>query len=131
MCALEVVAAIVAETLIEIGVLIFIEPPEIHWSNNLVTKLPAGTRTKKKGKTSQKHKHGIYGELVASLAPSIPPQTDTAAISVAKKGSKSRKFKTPIKPMASGTTISEQTENKAQSEGADGGASDAVVDGLH
>lgn len=88
MCALEVVAAIVAETLIEMGVLIFVEPPVIHWPNNLVTKLPAGTRTKKKGKTTQKHKHGIYGELVASLAPSIPPQNDKAMISVGKKGSK-------------------------------------------
>ena len=75
MRCLEVIAAIVAETLIEIGVLILTEPAEIYWPNGLVSKLSGQTRTKKKGKITQKTKHGIFGELVSTLAPSIPRQS--------------------------------------------------------
>ena len=131
MRGLEVVSAIVAETLIELGVLIFTEPPEIHWPNSLVTKLPADPRSKKKGKNVQKHKHGIYGELVSSLAPSIPPQKDESASSVAKKGSKTAKFKTPAKAKPTFTAVSDYSVTNTMSEGAVRGAGDGAVDGLH
>ena len=35
---LEVVSAVLAEMLIEMGVVIFTEPPEIHWSKDVITK---------------------------------------------------------------------------------------------
>ena len=129
MRGLEVTAAIVAETLIEMGVLIFNEPPEIHWPNGLVTKMPAGTRSKKKGKSAQKHKHGIYGELVASLAPSIPAQ-NKAAISVAKKGPKSAKFKMPVKGKAA-TIVNENSDNTNENPSEIGASGDAAAESLH
>ena len=64
MHGLEVTAAIVAETLIEMGVLIFNEPPKIHWPNGLVTKMPVGTRSKKKGKVRKSTNMEFMGSLL-------------------------------------------------------------------
>ena len=97
MRSLQVISALVAETLIEMGVLILTEPAEIHWPNGMITKpvpLPRG----KKGKKTQKNKHGIYGELVSSLAPSIPPQSASAACGTKSKSMQGGKpFKPPTK----------------------------------
>ena len=71
MRVLEVVAAIVTETMIENGVMILTEPVEIHWSHSMVSK-PNLTPHSKKGKKIQKQRHRIFGELVATLAPTIP-----------------------------------------------------------
>ena len=71
MRVLEVVAAIVAETMIENGVMILTEPVEIHWPHGMVSK-PNPTPRSKKGKKIQKQRHGIFGELVATLAPTVP-----------------------------------------------------------
>ena len=49
MRVLEVVAAIVAETMIENGVMILTEPVEIHWPHGMVSK-PNPTPRSKKGK---------------------------------------------------------------------------------
>ena len=65
--ALEVTSAIVAETLIEMGVLIISDPSEIHWPNSTISKPLPGNRARK-GKKVQKNRHGIFGELVSSLA---------------------------------------------------------------
>ena len=92
MRALEVVSAIIAEIIIEMGVIVLCDPPEIHWADGIVTKPPAAKRGKK-GKKTQKSQHGIFGELVASLAPALPAvQSKPKATS-----SKSKKFKAPIK----------------------------------
>ena len=93
--------------------------------------MPAGPQSKKKGKNVQKHKHGIYGELVSSLAPSIPPQKDESASSVAKKGSKTAKFKMPAKAKPTFMAVSNDSVTNTMSEGAVGGAGDEAVDGLH
>ena len=94
MRALEVISAIVAETLIEMGVLIFPDPPEVHWPNGLISKLAMPVCGKKGGKNVQKNKHGIFGELVSKLAPTIPPAsaTQNSTKIASKKG-----FKNPAK----------------------------------
>ena len=102
MQALEVISAIIAETLIELGVMILTEPPEIHWPNGLVSKLPQGGKAKK-GKKVQKTRHGIYGELVCSLAPSVPVQNKNTGIDNSKKVTKG--FKTPVKKNANCTDV--------------------------
>ena len=74
MRVLEVVAAIVAETLIENGVMILSDPVEIHWPHGMISK-PNPTKHNKKGKKVQKQRHGIFGELVSNLAPTLPNVT--------------------------------------------------------
>ena len=72
MRCLEVTAAIVAETLMEMGMQIMLSPEEITWPTGEVTK-PAGPALKKKGgKKVAKNKHGVFGELVKDLAPKLP-----------------------------------------------------------
>ena len=53
MQCLEVISAIMAKTVIEIGVLILKEPPEIHWPNGMIMK-PNPSVKGKKGKKVQK-----------------------------------------------------------------------------
>ena len=60
MRALEIVAAVVAETLMEMSVTILTTPEEIHWPMGCVTR-PGAQKTNKKGKKLRKSK-------VASLA---------------------------------------------------------------
>ena len=114
------------------GVLIFTEPAEIHWPNGLVSKL-SGPSGSKKGKKNQKTKHGIFGELVSNLAPSIPPSSDDATSKVGKKGSKppAKGFKTPIKNKPIATVTKNLQEISEAGEGAVGGAGDSAVDALH
>ena len=91
MRCLEVTAAIVAETLMEMGVLIMTSPEEITWPTGEVTKPATPAPKKRGGKRASKNKHGIYGELVAELAPKIPlvnsneQQTSYASESAPKK----------------------------------------------
>ena len=60
MRCVEVTAAIVAETLMEMGVQIMLSPEEITWPTGEVTK-PAGPGPKKKGgKKVAKNKHGVF-----------------------------------------------------------------------
>ena len=102
MRVLEVVSAILAETLIEMSVIILDEPVEIHWPNGYVTK-PLAPGRGKSGKKTQKSKHGIYGELVAKLAPTLPVETGKEN---AKPKSKavSKNFKPPLKSKRSKVT---------------------------
>ena len=97
MRALEVISAIIAETLIEMGVMILTEPPEIHWPNGSISQMSAPVRGKK-GKKVQKTKHGIFGELVCSLAPTLPITKSTGNNSQLKKAAQTSKgFKAPLK----------------------------------
>ena len=89
MQVLEVVSAVWAETLIEMGVVILTEPPEIHWSKEVITKPPA-TPCERKGKHVMKNTHGIYGKLVTDLSPTLPPESKT------EKGKKGA-FKPPVR----------------------------------
>ena len=54
MYCLEVTAAIVAETLMEMGVNILLLPEEIHWPTREVTKPGPGPKKKKGGKKAKK-----------------------------------------------------------------------------
>ena len=74
MRVLEVVSAVLAETLIEKGVVILTEPPEIHWSKDVITK-PAPPPRARRGKQVTKNSHGIFGKLVADLAPTLPAES--------------------------------------------------------
>ena len=89
MQVLEVVSAVLAETLIEIGVVILTEPPEIHWSKEVITKLPPAPHGRK-GKQVTKNAHGICGKLVTDLAPTLPSESK---MEKGKKGA----FKPPVK----------------------------------
>ena len=72
MRCLEVTVAIVAETIMEIGVQIMLSPEEITWPTGEVTK-PAGPAPKKRGgKKVAKNKHSVFDELVNDLAPKLP-----------------------------------------------------------
>ena len=71
---LEVVSAVLAETLIEMGVVILTEPPEIHWAKDVITK-PEPPPQARRGKQVTKNSHGIYHKLVADLAPTLPPES--------------------------------------------------------
>ena len=107
MRVLEVVSAIVAETLIEMGVIILSEPVEIHWPNGYITK-PIAPNRGKGGKKQQKSKHGIFGEFVAKLAPSLPVASEQV------RGNKSKVapkvFKTPVKSKKSKVAEGQNTE---------------------
>ena len=72
MRCLELAAALVAETLIEMGVQIVTNPDEIHWPTGHVSKPSAPLRKKKGGKKTEKNKHGVFGQIVADLAPKLP-----------------------------------------------------------
>ena len=74
MRVLKVVSAVLAKTLIEIGVVILMEPPEIHWSKDIITRLPPAPRGRK-GKQVTKNAHGINCRLVTDLAPTLPPES--------------------------------------------------------
>ena len=89
MQVLEVVSAVLAETLIEIGVVILTKPPEIHWSKEVITKLPPAPHGRK-GKQVTKNAHGICGKLVTDLAPTLPSKSK---MEKGKKGA----FKPPVK----------------------------------
>ena len=104
---LEVVSAIVPETLIEMGVIILSEPVEIHWPNGYVTK-PLGPSRGKGGEKQQKSKHGIFGELVAKLSPSLPVETGKQIGKKTKVASKV--FKTPLKSKKSKVSDDKNTE---------------------
>ena len=87
MRVLEVVSAVLAETLIEMGVVILTEPPEIHWAKDVITR-PTPPPRARKSKQTTKNVHGIYGKLVADLAPTLPTES---------KGGKKGVFKTLLK----------------------------------
>ena len=65
------------------------------------------------------------------LAPSILTQNNKAAISVAKKGSKSGKFKMPVKANPTATVVNDNSDNTGETDCAIGGSGDAVSEGLH
>ena len=87
MRVLEVVSAVLAETLIEMGVVIITEPPEIHWSKDVITK-PVPPPRARRGKQVTKNSHGIFRKLVADLAPTLPAES---------KHGKKGVFKAPLK----------------------------------
>ena len=128
MRALEVISAIIAETLIEMRVLIFAEPPEVHWPNGLVSKLAVPVRGKKSGKQTQKQKHGVFGDLVSKLAPTIPDESSSQnKTKVATKGRKSFKTPTKVQKTAS-TSVAVEVDETAN---ANGGAGNCSVSDAH
>ena len=76
MRALEIIATIVAETLMEMSVTILTTPVEIHWPMGCIT-WPGAQTTNKKGKKTMKKQGGIFGNIVYKYAPKTPPN-DTA-----------------------------------------------------
>ena len=56
MRCVEITAALVAETLIELGVAIVTQPEEIHWPNGTVSKTPEPGKKNKKVVKSRKEK---------------------------------------------------------------------------
>ena len=111
MRALEIVAAIIAETLMEMSVTILTTPGEIHWPMGCVTWLGAQA-TNKKGKKTTKKQGGIFGNIVYEYTPKAPPN-DTAQ-SKRCEGSSStatvtRSNKGKVKTAAS--TVSDDTQS--------------------
>ena len=69
--ALKIVAAIVAETLMEMSVTILTSPDEIHWPMGCIT-WPGAQTMNKKGKKNTKKQGGIFGNIVYEYAPKAP-----------------------------------------------------------
>ena len=121
MRCLEVTAAIVAETLMEMGVQIMLSPEEITWPTGEVTK-PAGPGPKKKGgKKVAKNKHGVFGELVNDLAPKLPESAATIpknkdSVATSKKQS-TRKMKGSQPPVNASQLMSNNTDDDHPDEG--------------
>ena len=68
MRCIEVVAAIVAETLMEMHVKIYTSPEEIHWPMGCVTR-PGAEAPSKSGKKMNKKQGGVFGYIVYEYAP--------------------------------------------------------------
>ena len=129
MRALEVISAILAETLIEMRVLIVAEPPEVHWPNGLVSKLAVPIRGKKSGKQTQKEKHGVFGDLVSKLAPMIPDESSSQTkTKVATKGKKALKTPAKVQKTSAMQNCAVEVDQTAD---ATGGAGDCSVSNAH
>ena len=106
MRCLEVVAAIIAETLMEMNVKIYTSPEEIHWPMGCVTR-PGSKAPTKSGKKINKRQGGVFGHIVYEYAPAkgqvlqVPQRTTTkAAASDQLKGTRSTTTKAKTKSMA-------------------------------
>ena len=68
---LEIIAAELADRLIQHGTKIYVDPEEIHWPDGTITK-PAenesGKKTKKK-KKSPTARDGVFGKIVSDYGP--------------------------------------------------------------
>ena len=72
MRALEIVAAIVAETLMEMSVTILTTPEEIHWPMGCITR-PGTQTTNKKGKKTTKKQGGILWQYCVQVCTKNTP----------------------------------------------------------
>ena len=113
MRCLEVTAAIVAETLMKMGVQIMMSPEEITWPTGEVTKPAAPPSTKKKGgKKVAKNKHGVFGKLVNDLAPKLPSENDKSTQRGTESDISSKRQPThKVKPPKSAVKSSEAINN--------------------
>ena len=76
MRCVEITVALIAETLIELGVSIITQPEEIHWPNGTVSKPNQPTKKKRGAKKAEnKNKQGIFGQIVSDLAPKLPKES--------------------------------------------------------
>ena len=68
MRCLEILAAVLAEELMNQGTKILMDPDEIVWPDKTVTRAPTKAelqKMKKNGKQHEKTKHGVFGDLVS------------------------------------------------------------------
>ena len=83
MRCLEIVAVIMAETLMEMSVNIMTSPEEIHWPMGCVMRLGSQAKAKKGKKTTKKQRN-IFGSIVYEYAPEkdvdYTKQGDSAAV---------------------------------------------------
>ena len=108
MRSLELAAALLAETLIEMGVQIVTNPDEIHWPTGHVSKQAAPSRKKKGGKKNEKNKHGVFGQIVSELAPKLPEDQQQP------KGSQSESSKDGIGTQEAKVTRSKGKNKKSK-----------------
>ena len=97
MCCLEILAAIVAETLMEMSVNFLTTPEEIHWPMGCITR-PGAHAAIKKGKRSTKKQGGVFGQIVHDYAPKGPvsdanPSKVSQAVASKPKNTQSSKAK--------------------------------------
>ena len=122
MRCLEVVAAIIAESLMEMNVKIYTSPEEIHWPMGCVT-WPGSKAPTKSGKKINKRQGGVFGHIVYEYAPAkgqvlqVPQSTTKAAASVKLKGTRSTTTKAKTKSMAGVEQEVTETESMAHHEG--------------
>ena len=99
MCCLEIVAAIMAETLMEMSVNIMMSPEEIHWPMGCVTR-PGSQTQAKKGKKTTKKQGGIFGSIVYKYALEKGVEYTKQGESVASKAKTIKKTKEKAKSTA-------------------------------
>ena len=118
MRCLEVTAAIVAETLMEMGVQIMRSPEEITWPTGEVMKPAAPPSTKRRGgKKAAKNKHGVFGELVNDLAPKLPSVIERSTeISTECDSSSKKLLRHKVKPAKSAVKGSDAINNDSDND---------------
>ena len=99
MHCLEIVAAIMAETLMEMSVNILMSPEEIHWPMGCVTR-PGSQTQAKKGKKTTKKQGGIFGSIVYEYAPEKGVDYSNKGESVASNAKSIRRTKEKSKATA-------------------------------
>ena len=97
MHCLEILAAIVAETLMEMSVKFLMTPEEIHWPMGCITR-PGANAAVKKGKRVSKKQGGVFGQIVHEYSPKGPvaeasPSNASQAVASKLKNTRSSKAK--------------------------------------
>ena len=121
MRCLEVVSAIMAETLMEMNVKIYTSPEEIHWPMGCVTR-PGAQAPSKSGKKMNKKQGGVFGYIVFEYAPAkgevvkvSKTNTSKEAATVKSKGTQGTTTRAKAKSSSStGDDTQEATEIDTQ-----------------
>ena len=102
MRCLEILATILAETLMEMSVKFLTTPEEIHWPMGCIT-CPGAQAPVKKGKRAVKKQGGVFGQIVHEYVPKGPVSEENpsnASQAVASKLKNTRNSKTKEKEKA-------------------------------
>ena len=137
MRCLEILAAVIAEKLMDQGTKILIDPDEIVWPDKTVTRPPSKgqlKKLKKNGKNQDKTKHGVFGDIVHKYknASSVNTQVDAVEINetpqnISKRGRPRKAAAATKKAPAKRSAKSKQTASKDDS-GSDDDEENGKVD---
>ena len=119
MRCLEIIAAVIAENLMENGTQFYFEPEKIVWPDKTVTSAPSKTQMRKlreSGKGSKKTKHGLWGDLVNKYT---KPKSDSVASGIVAVDVDPPQIPKRGRPRGSGTCKKKSTKVAAQKRDSD------------